>query len=26
LARALDEACQHDPRIVGVLSSKGKLE
>jgi len=26
LARALDEACQYDPRIEGVLSSKGKLE
>jgi imidazoleglycerol-phosphate dehydratase len=25
-ARALDEACSLDPRIEGVLSSKGKLE
>jgi imidazoleglycerol-phosphate dehydratase len=25
-ARALDEACEIDPRIEGVLSSKGKLE
>jgi len=25
-ARALDEACSFDPRIEGVLSSKGKLE
>jgi len=25
-ARALDDACSFDPRIEGVLSSKGKLE
>jgi imidazoleglycerol-phosphate dehydratase len=25
LARALDQATQHDPRIEGVLSTKGKL-
>jgi len=25
LARALDQACQHDPRVKGVPSSKGKL-
>lgn len=25
LARAIDQATQHDPRITGVLSTKGKL-
>lgn len=25
LARALDQACQHDPRVKGVPSTKGKL-